>query len=315
MIKNRIAVLMPYFGKWPPWIDLYFYSCKKNSNIDWYFITDCEIPVEKVNNLYFVNKSFQQYNEEVSERLNFKFNPSSPYKLCGLRPFYAILHADIIQGYEFWGYGDVDIIWGNISSFYTENMLDKFDVFSTHADRLSGHFTLIRNNTYYNNLCYKIKNWKDKLISSDAIALDERDFSWLIYPETRFVKLIYSKIIYKIFNWRDAWVFYNYLLPVFNIISFSRLRKIYFKEQHTTPILSHDGLTCKHDADTWYYKEGKITNNKTTNEYIYLHFMILKKNGIRTDHYWNDKYYLLEKDYDFSKGVQISKTGFEKINY
>jgi hypothetical protein len=310
----KIAVIIPYFGKWPPWIDLYFYSCEQNSTIDWYFITDCEIPFKRFSNLYFISKSFQQYNNEVSQKLNFTFTPTNPYKLCGLRPFYAVVHADIIKDYEFWGYGDVDVIWGNIGSFYTESKFNRYDVFSTHGDRLSGHLTIVRNNNYYNTKCYKIKNWKEKLTNSDAIALDEHDFSWLLYPESRWIKMFYSKIIYKIFNWRDAWVLYNYLLPLLNLLTFSRLRRIYFKEQHTTPILSHDGLTCKHDADTWYYKDGKITNNKTSKEYIYIHFMILKKNGIRTDYYWNDNYYLLDKDYDFSKGVKISKKGFEKIN-
>ena len=138
-------------------------------------------------------------------------------------------------------------------------------------------------------------------------------FSRLIYPESKYVVKVYTKFIRKIFNWRDSWVIYNYFLPIINVLTFSRLRRIYFKEQHTTPILSHDGLSCKHDADVWYYKNGNITNNKTSKEYIYVHFMILKKNGIRSDYYWNDNYYLLDKDNDFSKGVKISKKGFEKL--
>ena len=66
-------------------------------------------------------------------------------------------------------------------------------------------------------------------------------------------------------------------MPIINIFFLLKTKRLYFKEQHTTPILSDDGLTCKHDADTWYYKDGKITNCNNDIEYIYLHFMILKK--------------------------------------
>lgn len=311
MKKNRIAILIPYFGKWPPWIELYLYSCRKNKSIDWYFFTDCgDLSVDN-DNVYFIETTFVAYCDAASEKLQINFQPKNPYKLCGLRPFYAFLHTDILEEYEFWGYGDIDIIWGNIASFYTDKVLDKYDVLSTHGDRLSGHLAIIRNTPKYSNLCFKIDNWKDKLHDQKAIPLDEQEFSWLIYPQSKFITLVYSKIIYKIFNWSNSWVLYNYLLQIFNALTFSRLRRIYFKEQHTTPILSHDGLTCKHDADTWYYKDGEMTNNKTSEKYIYMHFMILKKNAIRPDHYWNENYYLLNDNYDFSKGVKISKVGFE----
>lgn len=313
MKKNRIAILIPYFGKWPPWINLYLYSCHQNRNIDWYFFTDCEVTEVAYDNVFFRKMDFAGYCRQAGEKLKFEFKPLNPYKLCGLRPFYGFIHADILEGYEFWGYGDIDVVWGNISLFYTDKMLDKYDVFSTHGDRLSGHLAIIRNNKYYTQLCFKIKDWKEKLSDPRPLPLDEKEFSWLIYPESWYIQKFYSKVMYKIFNWRDAWVLYNRILPVLNSLFFTRYRSIYYREQYTTPILSHDGLTCKHDADTWYYKDAVITNNKTNQEYIYMHFMILKKNVIRPDHYWNENYYFLDQEYDFSKGVKISKIGFEKL--
>ena len=171
----------------------------------------------------------------------------------------------------------MDVVWGDIKSFYTAKMLDKYDVFSTHADRLSGHLAILRNNKKYTELCFKISNWQEKLCDDKYIALDEIDFSRLIYPELKYIVKVYLKIIRKFFNWRNAWVIYYNLMPIINIFFLLKTKRLYFKEQHTTPILSDDGLTCKHDADTWYYKDGKITNCNNDIEYIYLHFMILKK--------------------------------------
>lgn len=307
-MKNNIAILIPYFGKWPEWIDLYFKSCSFNSTIDWFFFTDCEIPVNCSPNLYFYKMSFADYCKEVSEKLGIDFYPESPYKLCGLRPFYASLHKDLIKDYDFWGFGDVDVVWGDLKKFYTNELLQRYDVFSTHADRLSGHLTIIRNTNHYTNLCFKIKDWQQKLVSIDFISLDEQDFSWLIYPQARFISRFYGKVVRKLFNWRDAWVlYYSFIMPVYNWLMFTKTRKLYFKEQHTTPILGNDGLTFKHDTDKWYYRNGEIINSKTNQEYIYLHFMIYKKNGFRSDYFWKYKFYNI---YNVNERVVIDKSGF-----
>lgn len=37
---NQIAFIIPYFGKWPEWMDLYLYSCSRQKNIDFIFYTN-----------------------------------------------------------------------------------------------------------------------------------------------------------------------------------------------------------------------------------------------------------------------------------
>lgn len=309
---NKIAVLIPYFGKWPEWIDLYFYSCEKNSFIDWYFFSDCKLPEKSYNNLFFHSISFEIYCKRVSYRLGINFMPENPYKLCDLKPFYGFIHEDLLTGYEFWGFADVDVVWGNIRSFYSDTLLAKYNVFSTGCDRISGHFCLIKNTVRYTTLCFKINHWKSKLLASQNYALDEVDFSNVLLPENKFIRKFYTKILMRFLGWRNALVFYHSLMLVLNVLTCHRMRKLYFKEQHTTPILSDDDKTYKHDADEWYYINGKITNNKTNNEYIYMHFMILKKNNMRKDHYWKENFYHLPDHYDFSKGICISIKGFFK---
>ncbi len=306
----KIAIIIPYFGEWPVWIDLYFFSCSKNEEIDWFFFTDCEIPATYSSNLHFIETSFYDYCQLASERLNIEFYPADPYKLCGLKPFYGYIHQDVIAEYDFWGFGDVDIIWGNIKKFYTDKMFEKYDVFSSHADRVSGHLAILRNTWYYRELCFKIKDWQSKLQHVEAIPLDEADFSWLVYPQSKYINKLYSKILRRLLNWRNAWVFYYTLVPVLNFLLFTSRRRLYFKEQHTTPILSDDGLTCKHDADTWYYYNGELTNNKTNKEYIYLHFMIFKHNLYRKNYYWTDKFYHLPTVINSNKRIIVNKAGF-----
>jgi hypothetical protein len=61
MFKNKIAIIIPYFGKWPEWIELYFYSCSKNECIDWYFFTDCEGIKTQYPNVHFEKMFFSDY--------------------------------------------------------------------------------------------------------------------------------------------------------------------------------------------------------------------------------------------------------------
>ena len=37
-MQAKIAMIVPYFGKWPEWMDLYLYSCSKNPQVDFLFL-------------------------------------------------------------------------------------------------------------------------------------------------------------------------------------------------------------------------------------------------------------------------------------
>ncbi|MDP4201288.1 MAG: hypothetical protein Q8861_01215 [Bacteroidota bacterium] len=283
---NHIAIIIPYFGQWPEWIDIYFYSCQNNSHIDWIFFTDCLIPQTQNSNLFFYPRSFEEYCKDVSDKLKIRFSPQFAYKLCDLRPFYGFIHADVLKPYNFWGFGDLDTIWGDIQKFYSDELRSKYDVFSTHDDRLSGHFAIIRNIQKYNHLCFQIKDWQSKLCSEINEQLDEADFSQLLFPESRIIGKIYRQVLMKYLGWKRARNLYNTIFPLIHIILRTHKRRIFFKEQFTTPILSGDNQISKNDSGNWLYQGNKIYNLRTGREHIYLHFMLYKKNNVRPGSYY-----------------------------
>jgi hypothetical protein len=314
MNKQRIAVIMPYFGKWPEWIDLYMYSCGNNSFIDWYFFTDCDKLNNAYPNVFIQTISFTDYCRHVSESLKIEFNPDSPYKLCDLRPFYGCIYQDILKEYEFWGFGDIDVIWGDIVKFYTNKKLDNYDVFSTHNDRLSGHFCLLRNNEKYQKLCFEISDWKMKLEDKTNYILDESDYSRIIFPESKWIGKFYRQIMMKYLGWKIAWEIYYTFFPVIHLILGLKRRRLYFKEQHTTPILNSDGRLYKYESDSWHYKEGRIYNDRVNRDYIYLHFMIYKRNNIKKEFHWKEQFYSIPNDYNYANGIIVNKNGICKLN-
>ena len=75
--------------------------------------------------------------------LGIAFDAADPYKLCDLKPCLAFIHERDVADFEFFGYGDIDVVYGNIGKFYTEEIRERFSVLSTHPERLSGHFTVL----------------------------------------------------------------------------------------------------------------------------------------------------------------------------
>ena len=278
--NNKIALLMPYFGKLPIWFDLYLYSCSKNSFIDFIFFTDCDIPSKTYTNTIFHQISFAEYCALISQKLNIKFAPQSPYKLCDVRPFYGIVHADFLQDYDFWGYGDVDVVYGDLTLIVTPRRLAKYDLLSSHADRVAGHFTIVKKHSSFTTICWSIKDWAKRLKEEYVYGIDEHDFTELIHPWNKYIwkaHRIVSKI-YKIHPYKF------FLIPnlFFNLIS-----RRYIKEFHTTPL--------PQNGEKWTYDivSGKICT-PTHRKIPYLHFLFFKKTPFwNPEHFWRDDFWLV----------------------
>ena len=268
---KTIAIIIPWFGPWPFWKDLFFQSCKKNDTIDFFFISDQEKPESVADgvNIHFHCLSFESYCAQISQKLNIDFRPQRAYKLCDLKPFYGIVHAEQIEKYDFWGYGDLDLVWGDIRSFYTDEVLENYDVLSTHGDRLSGHLTLLRNKSEFTNACLRIPGWEKNLTVAENLALDEQHFTRVFYPKVKLLWKVHKHIFLNL-RGLDEWTLYNRFCSRFNRWVLGR--RYLFKEQNTTPWAEGHWLETH-----WLYRDGHITNQTNGEELIYLHFLSMKK--------------------------------------
>lgn len=147
---STVAIIIPYFGQFPPQFKFWWATALKNESITFHIITDNqEIKSEK--NIYVSYISWSECKELIQSHFDFKIALPSPYKLCDFRPIYGKIFQQDINGANFWGFGDIDLIYGDIGQFITENVLQNYDLISGW-----GHLTLVRNNDYWNNF-YKIK--------------------------------------------------------------------------------------------------------------------------------------------------------------
>lgn len=143
---QKTAIIIPYYGKWPEWMDLYLYSCSKNPQLDFLIITDIETPHKVYSNTHFIYMTFEECCNRISQTLHVKFRPNDPYSFCACKPFYGIVFEHELVEYDWWGFGDIDLVYGDTSLLVNEKNLNKYDFITAHSDRFAGHFTIMRKN-------------------------------------------------------------------------------------------------------------------------------------------------------------------------
>ena len=170
----KVMVIIPFFGKWPRWLDYYLQACAYNTSIQWLLVGDSQEP-ELPGNIQFENMSLKDFNKLASKKLELQIHFHNPYKICDLRPAFGIIFSDFIKNHDFWGYADLDVIFGNISSFITEDLLKKYDVISVRKKYMAGHFALYKNIPHINSMFSRAERYTQIFQdSTHHYAFDER---------------------------------------------------------------------------------------------------------------------------------------------
>ena len=179
MAQHQIAIITCWYGSYPWYFPYFIHSCKFNSTIDFIIITDNDDEISnKSENVKIINKSLEEIRLIATEKMAFAANIYYPYKLCDFKPTYGFLFPEIIEGYEFWGHGDIDVVYGNIRAFITDELLNNFDIISCRHDYITGTFCLFKNNKLINNLFMLSKDFKKVFSSPYHFCFDECNFLW-----------------------------------------------------------------------------------------------------------------------------------------
>ena len=122
--------------------------------------------------------SESSFNKLASDTTGVKVELSHPRKLCDFKPVYGHLFKDLLKEWDYWGYTDLDVIYGDIRRFLTRAKLQKYDVFTARKEFLVGHFTLFRNDTRMRLLYKQAKNYKETLKSDTMLSFSECGKQW-----------------------------------------------------------------------------------------------------------------------------------------
>ena len=175
---KRVSIIITYYGKFPWYFCYFLHSCKFNPTIDFYIITDISWDRKLPPNVNFINNTIDDIKEVASQKLGFKVNIDHPYKLNDFKPAYGFIFPELIEGYDFWGHSDLDVIYGNIRNFLTNEMLDNYDFISLRHGYTTGCFCLYRNNEILNTYFKRSKDYCLILSDPKHYCFDECSFLW-----------------------------------------------------------------------------------------------------------------------------------------
>lgn len=166
---KSIVIIFPYFGTLPIQYRMWRASALYNPTVDFMFFTDAD--VEPANNIIVHKMQFCDFQKIVQKSFDFTITLDRPYKLCEYKQAYGFILQEYIKNYDFWGFGDLDLVYGDLRTFITDDVLQ-------HKFLLGwGHLTLIRNDedgiTYFMKQVPGYQNFKDAFTTSKITYFDE----------------------------------------------------------------------------------------------------------------------------------------------
>lgn len=282
MKNNKICLILPYFGKFNNYFDLWLNSCKYNERIDWHIYTDDHTAFNYPKNVIVHYCLFSDLRKRIQSLFGSDIILAQPYDLCKYKVAYHKIFPEVVRRYDYWGFCDCDLIWGDICSAIIPALEKEFDKISWR-----GHFTLFKNSNEINELFqYKIpgnKTFEDCILRKNEINLfDEvginRVFDYL------------NKPIYK------GLLFADLKVKPFNFICSHFSESQEFKNKNQIFEWNNGKLYRLYVYDDKIYKE----------EFVYVHFL---RRGMAN---------LIKKDYNHfliipNKFIDYEKVGTEEI--
>lgn len=183
--SNPVAIISVWLGNsLPPLFPLWLKSVAANPDFDFLLLGDCRPDLPLPPNVTFHPITLPQIKERACKASGLQVSLSSPYKICDFRPLFGIMFEDMLQGYDFWGHCDLDMIFGKLNLFISHDRRHQFDKLYP-----NGHLSLYRNTPFVNErwkLPYAKFDVMTVLTSPANFAFDEWDGIYNIYRRCNF---------------------------------------------------------------------------------------------------------------------------------
>lgn len=171
--EMNICIISVWFGLWPNYLPFFLKTCAANNFIDWILVTDQEIQDKPSENIAFKTMSKQAFVKTASKKLGFDISLNDAYKLCDLKPTFGIVFEDLLSTYQYWGYCDMDLVFGDLRNHILPLLDEGPDIVSGYPNFLSGPLCLYRNTHAINNLFRECPDHQQVLQDPSHRAFDE----------------------------------------------------------------------------------------------------------------------------------------------
>ena len=289
-MKNKIAIVVAYFGKFPNYFSLWVKSCAFNPTIDFFVFTDQKLDNLPVN-VKCIAMTIQEMRDRASVVLGFKASLSRPYKCCDYKPLYGLIFKDYLSSYDYWGHCDVDLIFGDLQTF-----LDRYNLYDYDKFGALGHLSLYKNTDEVNN-AFKLANNR---MDYRVVFTTERN---MIFDELSGITAIMKDAGFSVFSKR-IFIDISTLYHRFRIIDVYPL----------------DLPPRNYNYQTFCWERGKTyhtyfnDNGVDKEECLYVHFQ-KRPNYIATpDVLTSDSFLITNKGFISGFANNLSKKDFHRYN-
>jgi len=176
----RVCFILPYFGKWPVWTPLFLESCSQNKGFTWLLFGNQKGLKNTPTNVKWQKMTLKEFNKLAKYETKLPFEIRTPYKVCDAKPMYGDIFKKYLAKYQFWGYTDLDIIYGDLNSFSVRKKLLKYDIYFPYNTPV-GHFTIFKNTPKINSLYHNFPSLKLAYTHSpNPLSFDEKKLELLL---------------------------------------------------------------------------------------------------------------------------------------
>ncbi|HKE87256.1 MAG TPA: DUF6625 family protein [Vicinamibacterales bacterium] len=171
--------MVAFFGRAPLWLPAFLVSCRANRDVRWMIYTDVEPATRMPPNVDWKYMNVGELSSRASDVLgtNVEIRSSYTKKISDLKLSFGLVFADDLRPFDFWAHSDLDIVWGDVRQFVTDDILASYDIVSSRPGRTSGHFNLYRNTPAINRTFELIPDYAQAMANPEYLHLDERELT------------------------------------------------------------------------------------------------------------------------------------------
>lgn len=164
--------LLTQFGTPHEWTQEYIDHVQHLERYGWYWKIFTPNKLESKGNVEIISMTAEQFGELTLKKLGVRpniFITKNGVPSVHVTDFYVasgIIFEDYIQGFDFWGITNFDVIYGRLDHYIPDGLLETTDVFTDDVNVINGVFSLFRNIENVNTLFKRIPHWKEMFLQN-----------------------------------------------------------------------------------------------------------------------------------------------------
>ena len=115
--SKPLVILTVFFGPLPPWLPLTLHSMAANAPVDFVVVGDAPPPAVLPPNVRFERIGYEEMQRRLAALTSRPVKYTNTYKANDIKPFLPALYPSAFTGYDWWGWADLDVVFGDLLKF------------------------------------------------------------------------------------------------------------------------------------------------------------------------------------------------------